>query len=320
MFSHDLSNTSLIFIFYAILFSLMESTKKITSLNKQSNDYFSFLIDNEHINDNYVYYQEFLGYPKFPLIGHYSRSDYSFGTIMLLVKCNIDILQGANEDQFKTQYDDFVPPKEVIDYLNINKEIEIENNGKTKNNIFYPKNKIKFHFVISSIPDSSMQIKKKEATLNLVPHLYLTGDDPLFQDGKSRTVFDYPICLFDTKPFKTNIKEDKSKRGILFNNLRLEYSSIHMKKGSLALSPNNLQYYNDNTSSLSQFYVVICEKEKNYHSVFYYITVNNDKEKKTISDLINTSKTLKEVIEGLKVLYEDTDKDIIQNLTSLFKL
>ena len=298
----------------------MESTKKITSLNKQSNDYFSFLIDNEHINDNYVYYQEFLGYPKFPLIGHYSRSDYSFGTIMLLVKCNIDILQGANEDQFKTQYDDFVPPKEVIDYLNINKEIEIENNGKTKNNIFYPKNKIKFHFVISSIPDSSMQIKKKEATLNLVPHLYLTGDDPLFQDGKSRTVFDYPICLFDTKPFKTNIKEDKSKRGILFNNLRLEYSSIHMKKGSLALSPNNLQYYNDNTSSLSQFYVVICEKEKNYHSVFYYITVNNDKEEKTISDLINTSKTLKEVIEGLKVLYEDTDKDIIQNLTSLFKL
>ena len=48
----------------------MESLKKITSQNKQTNDYFSFLIDNEHINDNYVYYQEFLGYPKLPLIGH----------------------------------------------------------------------------------------------------------------------------------------------------------------------------------------------------------------------------------------------------------
>ena len=298
----------------------MESLKKITSQNKQTNDYFSFLIDNEHINDNYVYYQEFLGYPKLPLIGHYSRSDYSFGNIMLLVKCNIDILQGPNKDQFKIQYEDFVPPKEIIDYLNINEKIEIKNNGKTKDNLFYPKSQIKFHFVISSIPDSSMQIKKKEATLNLVPHLYLTGDDPLFQDGKSRTVFNYPICLLDTKPFKTNIKEDKSKRGILFNNLRMEYSSIHMKKGALALSPNNLQYYNDNTSSLSQFYVVICEQEKDYHSVFYYITVNNDKEKKTIGDIVNTSKTIKEVIEGLKVLYEDTNKYIIDNLVSLFKI
>ena len=54
--------------------------------------------------------------------------------------------------------------------------------------------------------------------------------------------------------------------------------------------------------------------------MFYYITVNNDKEKKTIGDIVNTSKTIKEVIEGLKVQYEDTNKYIIDNLVSLFKL
>lgn len=293
---------------------------KITLIPKKKESPFLFCVDEEHKEESYIYLQEFIGCPKLPIIGHYSHSDYSFGDILLLTKFQFDILAGENQDEIKSPFTDFIPPQTITDYLNFNEKLKIDNNSRSRDPFFYPKKKIKFHFLITTHPLMNEDKNNKSSQVNLVPHPYYIGDNPIFEKGKTRTIFENPISIFETTPYQSFVSTEKSKDRIKFNDLCIEYSSIHLKKGSLAFSPNNLKFNIDNTKPLSQFYLIICDKNKDYHSVFYYIVINDKSTKEKIESILGSNTNLKGVIEEISKVYEKTSTDIVKNLNSIFKI
>ena len=293
---------------------------KVTLIPKKKESPFLFCVDEEHKEESYIYLQEFIGCPKLPLIGNYSKSDYSFGDILLLTKFQFDILAGVNKNEIKSPFSDFTPPQTITDYLNINEKLKIDNNSRSKDPFFYPKNKIKFHFIVTTHPLMNEDKKTKFSQVNLVPHPYYIGDSEIFQAGKTRRIFENPISIFETTPYQSFVSSENSKDRINFNDLCIEYSSVHLKKGALAFSPNNLRFNIDNTKPLSQFYLIICDKSKEYHSVFYYIVINDKSTKEKVESILSTNTNLKGVIEELSKAYEKTSTDMVKNLNSIFKI
>ena len=111
----------------------------------------------------------------------------------------------------------------------------------------------------------------------------------------------------------------KDKNDISINELRIEYSSLHLKKGSLAFSPNNLKFKIDISNPLSQFYLIMNIKENDYHSVFYYIICNNDQSKVLMKNILKKSNNIKDIITNIKIDFPDS-KNIYENLSKLFSV
>ena len=99
--------------------------------------------------------------------------------------------------------------------------------------------------------------------------------------------------------------------------MRIEYSSLHLKKGSLAFSPNNLKFILDITKPLSHFYLIMNDKENDFHSVFYFITCNEEQIEVIMKNLLKKSGNLKEMINNIKNDFPNS-KDIINNLNNIF--
>ena len=301
----------------------MESSnsKQITLCTKTSHCYYKFFINKQCNHSDNSYLQNFLALPSIPLIGHYQHSNYSFGNVLFHVTFTYDLLFDKG---IANKYEDFVPPKDITEYLNINEHIDIDNNTKyNKHNsvMFVPKEKVNFHFVISTLPDD--KCSKDKTKLNIVPHLFYVGNDAILKPNQKRREFEYPITLFVNDSNQHVIVQDKSKFGIDFNNLRLEYNSVHIKGGGLAFSPNNLQFeiHKQYTGSMNDFYVVVCQKEKEFHSVFYYVVIGNNYQQE-VSDLCEKAENVKEVINGLDGVVKDDDssKQTINRIKQLFKV
>ena len=290
-----------------------------------SHCYYKFFINKQYKHYDNLYLQNFLALPSIPLVGHYQHSNYSFGNVLLHVTFTYDLLFDKG---IANTYEDFVPPVNITEYLNINEHIDIDNNTKyNKHNsvMFVPKEKINFHFVITTLPDDN-GVSKDKTKFNIVPHLFYVGNDAILKENQKRREFEYPITLFVDDNNQHVIKQDKSKFGIDFNNLRLEYNSVHIKGGGLAFSPNNLQFEINKQyiGSVNDFYVVVCQKEKEYHSVFYYVVIGN-KYQKDISDLCDKATNIKEVIEGLDTIIkavndDDVSKQTLNHIKQLFKV
>ena len=304
----------------------MESLIKLNECKKESHQNFDFFINQLNEEKNKTYIEDILGMAKLPMLGHYNGNEYNLGNIFSLICFQINICQGEKNDQISSKFSDFKLPNNIKDYLNVYEEIDIENNTKNKNknlSIFYPKKKLNFYFIISSLPIISNPKKNEESNnlkvYNIVPHLYYNKDNEIDFSKTKRLTFEKAICLFgmdeneknDISPFKND------KFDISINDLRIEYSSLHLKKGSLAFSPNNLKFKLDIQNPLSQFYLIMNIKENDYHSVFYYIICNNEQSEIVMKNILKKSETLKDIIENIKTDFPNS-KNIYDNLSKLF--
>ena len=297
----------------------MEALISLKSCQKQSHSMFDFFINKIEEENSKTYIEEFLGLPQLPLIGHYNGSDYSLGSVLSLICFQIKICQGDKNDEIISPFSDFNLPKNIEEYLCINKELEIYNNTKNKKleNIFYPKTKLNFYFIISGLP---FTLKDNKNIYNIVPHLYYNKDTILDFCKTKRKVFEKAISLFDIDD-STNKKDidyfDNDKLAIGINDLRIEYSSMHLKKGSLAFSPNNLKFTLNTDEPLSQFYLIMNDKENDFHSVFYFISCNNEQSELTMKNLLKKSGNFKDMIDNIKTDFPNS-KEINDNLNKIF--
>ena len=297
----------------------MEALISLKNCQKQSHSIFDFFINKIEEENSKTYIEEFLGLPQLPLIGHYNGSDYSLGSVLSLICFQIKICQGDKNDEIISPFSDFNLPKNIEEYLCINKELEIYNNTKNKKveNIFYPKTKLNFYFTISGLP---FTLKDNKNIYNIVPHLYYNKDTILDFSKTKRKVFEKAISLFDIDDSsgKKDIDYfDNDKFAIGINDLRIEYSSMHLKKGSLAFSPNNLKFTLNTDEPLSQFYLIMNDKEKDFHSVFYFISCNNEQSELTMKNLMKKSGNFKDLIDNIKNDFPNS-KEINDNLNKFF--
>ena len=309
----------------------MEDLTKITECQKEAHNVFDFFINKIEDEKNKSYIEEILGMAKLPMIGHYNGAEYNLGNILSLVCFQINICQGKDNKEVSSDYSDFNLPEHIKEYLNIFEEIDIENNTKNKNkkaSVFYPKKKLNFYFIISTLPsipspknkDKNDDKDKNMKIYNIVPHLYYNKDNDMDFSKIRRLVFEKAICLFNMgenaeNDIKNNDKKDQ--RDISINDLRLEYSSLHLKKGSLAFSPNNLRFKLDVGNPLSQFYLVINNKDNDYHSVFYYIVCNNENSEIIMKNLLKKSNSINDIISNMKIDFPNS-QNVYENLSKIF--
>ena len=302
----------------------MENLENLKDYQKESYSNFDFFINKLDEEKNKTYIEEILGMPKLPMIGHYNGNEYNFGNILSLICFQIDICQGKDSDEISSKYSDFKLPNNIKDYLNVYEEIEIENNTKNKklNAIFYPKKKLNFYFIISTLPPTPQSKKEENDNIyNIVPHLYYNKDSEIDFSQTKRIVFEKALSLFN---IDENDKNDisyfkKDKNDISINDLRIEYSSLHLKKGSLAFSPNNLRFKLDISNPLSHFYLIMNIKENDYHSVFYYVVCNNEQSEIVMKNILKKSNNIKEIVENIKVDFP-ISKNVYNNLIKLFSI
>ena len=297
----------------------MEVLPDIKTIPKQTHGVFDFFINKieEEISKTYV--EEFLGLPQMPLIGHYNGNDYSLGSVLSLICFQIKVCQGEKNNETISPYSGFNLPKNIEEYLCINEELPISNNTKNKKleNIFYPKKKLNFYFIISGLPFS---LKDNKNIYNIVPHLYYNRNNILDFSSTKRIVFEKAISLFDIEKSKDKNDIDyfeKDKFSISIDDLRNEYSSLHLKKGSLAFSPNNLKFKLNTNKPLSHFYLIMNDKENEFHSVFYFISCNNEQSEITMKNLLKKSGNIKDIISNIKTDFP-TSGEIIDNLNNIF--
>jgi hypothetical protein len=304
----------------------MENLENLKDYQKESHSNFDFFINKLDEEKNKTYIEEILGMPKLPMIGHYNGNEYNFGNILSLICFQIDICQGKDSDEISSKYSDFKLPNNIKDYLNVYEEIEIENNTKNKklNAIFYPKKKLNFYFIISTLPATPHSKKEENDNYNIyniVPHLYYNKDSEIDFSQTKRIVFEKALSLFN---IDENDKNDisyfkKDKNDISINDLRIEYSSLHLKKGSLAFSPNNLRFKLDISNPLSHFYLIMNIKENDYHSVFYYVVCNNEQSEIVMKNILKKSNNIKEIVDNIKVDFP-ISKNVYNNLIKLFSI
>ena len=151
-----------------------------------------------------------------------------------MIQGQINICQGKDNKEVSSDYSDFNLPEHIKEYLNIFEEIDIENNTKNKNkkaSVFYPKKKLNFYFIISTLPsipspknkDKNDDKDKNMKIYNIVPHLYYNKDNDMDFSKIRRLVFEKAICLFNMgenaeNDIKNNDKKDQ--RDISINDLR----------------------------------------------------------------------------------------------------
>ena len=294
----------------------METLIEIKTIEKQSHQNFDFFINIIEKEKDNKWIEEILGLPQIPLIGHYNGNDYSLGSILSLICFQIKICQGEKHDETISPFSDFNLPKNIEEYLCINEELSISNNTKNKKleNIFYPKNNLNFYFIISGLPFS---LKDNKNIYNIVPHLYYNRNNIIDFSSTKRIVFEKAISLFDIEKSKDIDYFDKNKFSISINDLRNEYSSLHLKKGSLAFSPNNLKFKLNTNKPLSHFYLIMNDKENEFHSVFYFISCNNEQGEIAMKNLLKKSGNIKDIISNIKTDFP-TSGEIIDNLNNIF--
>ena len=302
----------------------MENINNLSEYNKENHPCFDFFINKLPEENTKTYLDDFLGMAKLPLIGHYNGNDYSLGSVLSLVCFQIKVCQGENNDKIISDYNDFTLPNNLSEYLNIYEELTIKNNTKSKlSPKFYPKKKLNFYFIISGLPFYTTNNKKDNIELdfkilNIVPHLYYNKNNEIDFSKTKRLVFEKGICLFEVEGEKNDISHFKNdKLDISINDLRIEYTSLHLKKGALAFSPNNLKFKLGTNNPLSHFYVIINNNDNDYHSVFYYITCNNDQSETCMKNLLKKSKTINDIIENIKKEFPNS-QNISNNLEIIF--
>jgi hypothetical protein len=285
--------------------------------NKYEHSLFSFYIENENFNPM-KYVHEFLGVPKLPLLGKYSRDSYDMSEISSLIAYEY-FLDSQKENDIQI-------PVEILDYLkNLNFE-EIENNtslGEIPKISINNFESIKFYWCVINNKFKKTNSNGIEV-YNIVPHTFLFPNLD-FSKNKRITKF-HLICLFTDKENQNSgleeftsesiDKSNKYSRNINFNNLRMEYSSTHVVKGSLGFSPNNLEFKMNTNNNIVDFYLILIDKEIH---IFYYWIINSEDTQDLLRSIFKESKNLNDLINNLKIHLEKANNIPLEKIIKLFK-
>ena len=209
----------------------------------------------------------------------------------------IDFYDNKNDNKININNDD--------DNNNINKINFI--NDKDKNN--YNKFDI--------IDDFEENNDNDYIIFNIIPHFFYLNDKEKDLLEVKNLSFQEQITLFTLDYREYNdIDKKNNKNFIDINNLRAETSNIILVNNKFKINPNNLKFYLNISKDMSQFYLIYTTYENDYHSVFYYITCNNNETKNKIINILNISQTLKDLINGIENNFGNND--VIKNLKELF--
>ena len=209
------------------------------------------------------------------------------------------------------------------DINNINDKNDINydiNNNYKDTDYYYNKfDNVNYNYNKEVINDNDNDNDNSYSIYNLIPHFFYINDkeDDLLEIKS--LFFNKQITLFSLsdKNYNDIDKENNNKNFIDINNLRAETSNIFLiNKNNFKIEPDNLKFYLNIENDLSQFYLIYASDEEDHHSVFYYITCNNIETKNKMENILNKSKTLKEVINEIEKIFGKND--IICNLKKVF--
>jgi len=205
---------------------------------------------------------------------------------------------------------------EIKNEINIDDEAEEDNLNKI-NIIDEEKDSNKFD---KYYYNNSKNFKRAFKLFNIIPHFfYINDDEKSLLEIKNRN-FQRQITLYnisDKNYYDIDIDQYKKKEFIDINNLRAESSDIILNENNKFIIKDNLKFYLNIKNDISQFYLIYTYHENEYHSVFYYITCNNDKSKNKMEKILNESQNIKEIIEKMENTFDN--KQVISNLKGLFK-
>ena len=155
---------------------------------------------------------------------------------------------------------------------------------------------------------------------NIIPHFFYLDDNEKDLLEVKNLNFQEQITLFDIN-YKEyfDISKDNNKTFIDINNLRAETSNIILDNNNNFTIKDNLKFYLNIRKNLSQFYLIYTTYKNDYHSVFYYITCNNLETKNKMENILERSKSLKEVLSGIEKGFGDKN-DVVKNLKQLFSI
>ena len=106
------------------------------------------------------------------------------------------------------------------------------------------------------------------------------------------------------------------KEFIDINNLRAENSNIILDANNKLIFQDNLKFYLNIVNDISQFYLIYTSYKNEYHSVFYYITCNNENSKQKMTNILNKAQNIKEIINLMENEFDN--KQVISNLKKIF--
>jgi len=168
--------------------------------------------------------------------------------------------------------------------------------------------------------ENDKDFEKKFRVYNIIPQFfYINNNEKTFYEIKNMN-FQEQITLFNlsnNKYYDIETDQFTKKEFIDINNLRAENSNIILDANNKLIFQDNLKFYLNIVNDISQFYLIYTSYKNDYHSVFYYITCNNDESSKKMEMILNKSQNLKELIDKMENEFEN--KQVVSNLKKIFK-
>jgi len=246
-------------------------------------------------------------------------------------KNNNDLINIINENENENYIENDKNNKNYIenDKDNLNKiNIINDKNDKNDKNENYIRNKFdayddeyeEYEDYNDNMNNFNNFNKNDYLIYNIIPHFFYLDDNEKDLLEVKNLNFQEQITLFEINSKEYfDISKDNSKTFIDINNLRAETSNIILDNKNNFTIKDNLKFYLNIRKNLSQFYLIYTTYKNDYHSVFYYITCNNLETKNKMENILNKSKSLKEVLSGIENCFGDKN-DVVKNLKQLFSI
>lgn len=276
----------------------MEHIIKLRFTPKAKHDAYCFYLNKSDNTSNFIH--ESFGQSSIPLIGKYNNDEYSLLEVQSLITIRVSP-NDASDVRF---------PNEIVCLLkNINPDM-IENNTKSQVKAIKPSDNVMFYWVVlnNKLYDQS----KTADVYNIVPHFFL---NPHIDFGKFKRIEKvFPVCVCIPEEitescgidhFTDDKKTQRFKTGINFQKLRLEFSSMHLKGGGIAFSPNNLKFILQK-SPLAHFFLILLDDDNLTHHVFYYWITNDTEIEGTINKNLINSATIDNFVQNMQHNYGDS--------------
>ncbi|KAL4499284.1 hypothetical protein ABPG72_006870 [Tetrahymena utriculariae] len=322
----------------------MEQIKNnsILDIPNQKLGNYDFIAASGDRNEGQYFCNDFVGLPSIPIIGKYGKNGYEMNAVPLLIahECFCDpisnkIVTSSSQEEInlpqKVKNIIFRIPEVIKNNKPItddNEESEKKHDDKKKksNNIpefhpfeFPPALQINFMWSVS-FQNKRIFTKARPNFMNIVFHPYIY-QTIIFEKTK-RMFTNIPVCMI---PAGVEEKEeencgvrywDKDQRSISFNSIRSEYLSVHMKGPSLCFSPNNMKFEMNPEQDIVHFFSFVLTEDGFYHIVYHW-NINNFDLHKPLSQIFQTQKTTRDIINNLPVVINQ-NHPALKQLKSLF--
>ena len=206
------------------------------------------------------------------------------------------------KDEIKDEIN--IEEEDNLNKINIIEEEEEKNSNKFDDKNYY----------------NNKNFEKDFKLFNIIPHFFYINDNEKSLLEIKNLYFQKQITLYnlsDKKYYDIDIDQYNKKEFIDINNLRAESSEIMINEKNKFIMKDNLKFYLNIKNDISQFYLIYTSYENEFHSVFYYITCNNETSKNKMEKILNESQNIKEIIEKMENDFDN--KQVVSNLKKLFK-